>query len=180
MADRKGECCIARWGGGGHMSTGGYSTSKMDMIMLKFRPIAPKPVAGTTTVSGGSSDSSKGVGNGGGGSGSGRGRRKSSNNNNNNKRCTSSNNNGKKRKSASPDKKCYDDHDDHNQMDQKTDLTLLPLFPEAPDLSPSNYNYNHQVNNNIGDEQWVKFDKSCYGSTLYFEDNYNNCHGSVW
>ncbi|XP_057538607.1 uncharacterized protein LOC130816052 isoform X2 [Amaranthus tricolor] len=134
--DRKGECCIARWGGGGHMSAGGYSTSKMDMIMLKFRPIAPKPVAGTTTVSGGSSDSSKG----GGGSGSGRGRRKSSNNNN--KRCTSSINN-------------------------------------APDLSPSNYN--HQVNNNIGDEQqWVKFDKNCYGSTLYFEDNYNNCHGSVW
>lgn len=176
MADRKGECCIARWGGGGHMSAGGYSTSKMDMIMLKFRPIAPKPVAGTTTVSGGSSDSSKGGGSGG-GSGSGRGRRKSSNNNN--KRCTSSNNNGKKRKSASPDKNCYDDHDDHNQMDQKTDLTLLPLFPEAPDLSPSNYN--HQVNNNIGDEQqWVKFDKNCYGSTPYFEDNYNNCHGSVW
>lgn len=36
----RGGCCIARYGGGG-----GYSDmSKVDRIMLKYRPIAPKPV----------------------------------------------------------------------------------------------------------------------------------------
>ncbi|XP_004297585.1 PREDICTED: uncharacterized protein LOC101315042 [Fragaria vesca subsp. vesca] len=46
--DRRGGCCIARYGGGG----GVYDTSKMDRIMLRFRPIAPKPVGGS--VCGGS------------------------------------------------------------------------------------------------------------------------------
>ncbi|WOG89201.1 hypothetical protein DCAR_0208437 [Daucus carota subsp. sativus] len=39
--DRRGGCCIARYGGGG-----GYNDmSKVDQIMLRYRPIAPKPVA---------------------------------------------------------------------------------------------------------------------------------------
>uniref|UniRef100_A0A803M8L8 Uncharacterized protein n=1 Tax=Chenopodium quinoa TaxID=63459 RepID=A0A803M8L8_CHEQI len=60
MADGGGgECCIARWGGGGHVAASGYNTtSKMDMIMLKFRPIAPKPVSGTAPASEGGSGSS--------------------------------------------------------------------------------------------------------------------------
>ncbi|XP_074332049.1 uncharacterized protein LOC141668894 [Apium graveolens] len=38
----RGGCCIARYGGGG-----GYNDmSKVDRIMLKYRPIAPKPVVG--------------------------------------------------------------------------------------------------------------------------------------
>ncbi|KAF8112551.1 hypothetical protein N665_0063s0037 [Sinapis alba] len=56
----RGGCCIARYGG--------YGLSKADRIMLRFRPIAPKPVSdggsnspvagkyGCTTTSGGSSD----------------------------------------------------------------------------------------------------------------------------
>ncbi|XP_050377624.1 uncharacterized protein LOC126794874 [Argentina anserina] len=47
--DRRGGCCIARYGGGGGVF---YDTSKVDRIMLRFRPIAPKPVGGS--VSGGS------------------------------------------------------------------------------------------------------------------------------
>ncbi|XP_076927247.1 uncharacterized protein LOC143590741 [Bidens hawaiensis] len=38
----EGGCCIAKYGGGGE---GMYGMSKVDRIMLKFRPIAPKPVA---------------------------------------------------------------------------------------------------------------------------------------
>ncbi|XP_071711621.1 uncharacterized protein [Rutidosis leptorrhynchoides] len=40
----RGGCCIARFGGDG--SGGGmYGMSKVEKIMMKFRPIAPKPVA---------------------------------------------------------------------------------------------------------------------------------------
>lgn len=45
MDGRGGGCCISRYsgnGGGGHIS---YGMSKVDKIMLKFRPIAPKPIA---------------------------------------------------------------------------------------------------------------------------------------
>lgn len=42
--DTKGGCCIARYAGGA------YDTSKVDRIMLRFRPIAPKP-AGSGSVS---------------------------------------------------------------------------------------------------------------------------------
>ncbi|GFZ07880.1 hypothetical protein Acr_19g0008170 [Actinidia rufa] len=37
----RGGCCIARYTGGG----GAYGTSKVGQIMLRFRPIAPKPAA---------------------------------------------------------------------------------------------------------------------------------------
>ncbi|KAJ0231304.1 hypothetical protein HA466_0299700 [Hirschfeldia incana] len=62
--DGRGGCCIARYGGYG----GRYGLSKADRIMLRFRPIAPKPASdgrgaslgagkyGSTTNSGGSSD----------------------------------------------------------------------------------------------------------------------------
>ncbi|CAN6983423.1 unnamed protein product [Brassica oleracea var. botrytis] len=62
--DGRGGCCIARYGGYG----GRYGLSKADRIMLRFRPIAPKPASdgggaspgagkyGSTTTSGGSSD----------------------------------------------------------------------------------------------------------------------------
>lgn len=38
--ESSGGCCIARYAGGS------YDMSKLDRIMLKFRPIAPKPAAG--------------------------------------------------------------------------------------------------------------------------------------
>ncbi|XP_021715001.1 putative uncharacterized protein DDB_G0283051 [Chenopodium quinoa] len=147
MADGGGgECCIARWGGGGHVAANGSynKTSKMDMIMLKFRPIAPKPVSGTTPASEGGSGSS---GSGRHAKAGGRGRRKTGSNNkdysnnssSNNNRCNNnSSNNRRKRKSSSPDRKNdLENIISYNYQDQKSDLTLLPLFPEAPDLSPT-------------------------------------------
>lgn len=63
--DGRGGCCIARYAGYGGL----YGLSKADRIMLRFRPIAPKPASdggsvspvtgncgSTTTTSGGSSD----------------------------------------------------------------------------------------------------------------------------
>lgn len=62
--DGRGGCCIARYGG----YDARYGLSKADRIMLRFRPIAPKPASdggggspiagiyGSTTTSGGSSD----------------------------------------------------------------------------------------------------------------------------
>ncbi|PWA65315.1 hypothetical protein CTI12_AA335620 [Artemisia annua] len=56
MNGKGGGCCIARYGGGGM-----YGMSKVDKIMLKYRPIAPKPVvAGSGAGSGGSSTENSG------------------------------------------------------------------------------------------------------------------------
>ncbi|CAJ1943676.1 unnamed protein product [Sphenostylis stenocarpa] len=50
--DGRGGCCIARYvPGASHVST-------MDKIMLRFRPIAPKPIAGATASDASSSESS--------------------------------------------------------------------------------------------------------------------------
>ncbi|KAF5191251.1 von willebrand factor A domain protein [Thalictrum thalictroides] len=58
MDIRSGECCIARYAGSvsGSGSGGAYdnNSNKIDRIMLRFRPIAPKPVS-SSTGSGGSS-----------------------------------------------------------------------------------------------------------------------------
>lgn len=54
MNGKGGGCCIARYGGGGG---GMYGISKVDRIMLKYRPIAPKPVI---AGSGGSSTENSG------------------------------------------------------------------------------------------------------------------------
>ncbi|XP_030531114.2 uncharacterized protein LOC115741390 [Rhodamnia argentea] len=57
--DRRGGCCIARYAPGGGGGGGGpYDMSKVDRIMLRFRPIAPKPACGGSS-SGGSSPESK-------------------------------------------------------------------------------------------------------------------------
>ncbi|XP_021750139.1 putative uncharacterized protein DDB_G0277255 [Chenopodium quinoa] len=200
MADGGGgECCIARWGGGGHVAASGYNTtSKMDMIMLKFRPIAPKPVSGTAPASeGGSGSSGSGSGSGSGrhAKAGGRGRRKTNSNNkdnssSSNNRCNNnSSNNRRKRKSSSPDRKNdLENIVSDNYQDQKSDLTLLPLFPEAPDLSPTGQDQVHNM------PLWLNFDNSnsnsnsnnndniCNksGSSPSFEGNYNNCHVSWW
>ncbi|MED6135578.1 hypothetical protein PIB30_047842 [Stylosanthes scabra] len=47
----KGGCCVTRY------ATGAYDMSKMEKIMLRFRPIAPKPVAGAAVSDGSSSES---------------------------------------------------------------------------------------------------------------------------
>ncbi|KAL2515354.1 hypothetical protein Fot_29325 [Forsythia ovata] len=50
--DGRGGCCIARYTGGG-----AYDMSKVGRIMMRFRPIAPKPASTNGSVSGGSSSS---------------------------------------------------------------------------------------------------------------------------
>lgn len=108
----RGECCIARYVG-----ARAYNMPKVDRIMLRFRPIAPKPATGGS-VSGGSSPESgdacvK----------TGRGKRKyvKDNNNNNSKRC-----NTKKRKVSSEEAGSGGDP-----------VVTLSLLPETPDRKES-------------------------------------------
>lgn len=54
MMDGRGGCCIVR------NATGAHDMSTMERIMLKFRPIAPKPVVAGTTASDGTSSSESG------------------------------------------------------------------------------------------------------------------------
>ncbi|XP_065851973.1 uncharacterized protein [Euphorbia lathyris] len=72
MDNGGGGCCIARYGGSG----AGYDSSTIDRIMMKFRPIAPKPVNGTSSSPEMSETSST----------SGRGKRRRCNNGNNNRK----------------------------------------------------------------------------------------------
>ncbi|KAF8021534.1 hypothetical protein BT93_G1855 [Corymbia citriodora subsp. variegata] len=57
--DGRGGCCIARYAPGGGGGGGPYDMSKVDRIMLRFRPIAPKPACGASSSSGGSSPEGK-------------------------------------------------------------------------------------------------------------------------
>ncbi|OAY30725.1 uncharacterized protein LOC110630753 [Manihot esculenta] len=109
--DGRGGCCIARYGGGA------YDMSKVDRIMMRFRPIAPKP-ANVGSVSCGSSPEMSEAG-----SRSGRGRRRfTSANGSNSKRCNNGSNN-RKRKGLS---------------EENVDAVVtLPLLPETPDCKDS-------------------------------------------
>ncbi|KAK3040608.1 hypothetical protein RJ639_026929 [Escallonia herrerae] len=110
--DGRGGCCIARYTG----ST--YQSSKVDRIMLRFRPIAPKP-ATASCVSGGSSPENSEVP-----VKSGRGKRKyvrDTKSKGNGRRCNVS----KKRK-ASPDETV-------TSLSGGDTVVTLPLLPETPD-----------------------------------------------
>lgn len=125
--DGRGGCCIARYSGGGVY---GYDMSKVDRIMLRFRPIAPKPVAGGDVAGAGArvGKSERHVR-------GGRGKRRYARDGTTaNKRC----NNNNKRRKASPDRDHRDDRkrsgtivSDHR--DDQTGVTLLPLLPETPE-----------------------------------------------
>ncbi|XP_028766189.1 uncharacterized protein LOC114724081 [Neltuma alba] len=100
--DGRGGCCIARY------ATGAYDMSKVQRIMLRFRPIAPKPTAGSTNSGTSSSESSDAFHKG------GRPKRKYVRDGgaNNGKRCN-------KRRKLSPE--------------QNGPVVTLPLLPEIPD-----------------------------------------------
>ncbi|KAL8142016.1 hypothetical protein V2J09_015048 [Rumex salicifolius] len=133
--DGRGGCCIARYGGG---DAAVYDVSKIDQIMLKFRPIAPKPAA-SGAVSGGSKaaeSDNRCVR-------SGRGRRRRNSNSKENSKSSSSsgevtNNSGgnkrcRKRKSGFQD-------GNTEQLSRKSGVldntvVTLPLLPETPDLT---------------------------------------------
>ncbi|KAJ6977676.1 uncharacterized protein [Populus alba] len=114
--DGRGGCCIARYSSVG----GGNGMSKVDLIMLRFRPIAPKPAtatSGTSVSGGGSSPEMSDVS-----PRSGRGKRKYNNTSNgtNSKKCNSGGN--RKRKVLGEENKAVVDS-----------VVTLPLLPETPD-----------------------------------------------
>ncbi|XP_043704034.1 uncharacterized protein LOC122654119 isoform X2 [Telopea speciosissima] len=117
--DGRGGCCIAQYAGGA------YDTSKVDRIMLRFRPIAPKPVAGGAVS--GSSKLEKNVD-----SVYKAGRSKRRYVRENNKRCN------RKRRVLSEEKK-----DEDGGSEETSVVTLLPLLPEMPDRkeTPVRNNY---------------------------------------
>ncbi|KAE8705193.1 hypothetical protein F3Y22_tig00110429pilonHSYRG00102 [Hibiscus syriacus] len=101
----RGGCCIVRYAAAGH---GVYDMSKVDRIMLRFRPIAPKPaIAGSVSPQGSGEVCSK----------SGRGKRRSCK-----ESCTMSNTKwcNKKRRVLNEEKR-----------------VTLPLLPETPDCKDS-------------------------------------------
>ncbi|OIW00280.1 hypothetical protein TanjilG_27531 [Lupinus angustifolius] len=138
----RGGCCIARYATGG-----AYDMSKWDKIMLRFRPIAPKPVSGkATTASGGSSSESSNAF-----SAATRPKRKYvrsvKDNSNSNKRNT-------RRKSTTLSSE---------QKQHQVPVVTLPLLPETPDLKDLTLpvtkevlNNNNKTNKNI--PLWLSFE----------------------
>uniref|UniRef100_A0A7N0URX3 DUF7950 domain-containing protein n=1 Tax=Kalanchoe fedtschenkoi TaxID=63787 RepID=A0A7N0URX3_KALFE len=100
-------------GSGGGRCVAGYDAQKMDRIMLRFRPIAPKPTTGGSSSGGSSPENNS--------SGDtyvkiGRGKRRYRNGSNNSNGGNAQRSSGKRRK-ASPE------------------VVTLPLIPEAPEKS---------------------------------------------
>ncbi|KAL5748289.1 hypothetical protein ACOSP7_025321 [Xanthoceras sorbifolium] len=129
--DSRGGCCIARYAGGG---AGSYDMSKVDRIMLRFRPIAPKPATGgsvSPTESSGEVFTR-----------AGKGKRKYTRENNNvNKRCNSY----KKRKVSSEEK--------------ADSVVTLPLLPDSPARSSQTSPKDKDVVRDSKVPMWLSFDK---------------------
>lgn len=130
--DGRGGCCIARYAGGGV-----YDMSKVDRIMLRFRPIAPKPATGGSVSPTESSGEPFTRG--------GKGKRKYLRENGSvNKRC----NNSRKRKASSEDK--------------TESVVTLPLLPDSPARSSQPGPQGKEVRNSKL-PTWLSFDKSGEG-----------------
>ncbi|CAN6718155.1 unnamed protein product [Malus baccata var. baccata] len=142
--DGRGGCCIARYGYGGG---GEYGISKVDRIMLKFRPIAPKP------VDGGGSTPDKGdlyVK-------SGRGR-------------------GKRSRSVKSGRKAVVDPNDKNknkrrrssQAEEEKTVVTLPLLPETPEPKESSEERernSYLSHSGYSSTTWMSFDNNNSSST---------------
>ncbi|XP_021759334.1 uncharacterized protein LOC110724232 [Chenopodium quinoa] len=150
-----GGCCIARYGhhhGPTHYNYyNPYDESKMDRIMLRFRPIAPKPVPNgstntTTTTADKKEDGRKGKKRGGANI-SGGGKRRT--------------------KSRSPEDVSKNNNNNNNNVKKLSDVVssngykvTLPLLPETPDLSPRKEKI-HQVGHAKSPEpMWLCFGPS--------------------
>lgn len=147
MEGRRG-CCTVKYAGR-HVAA--YDTSKLDTIMMRFRPIAPKPAAGPASSDGGDAHTKEAPG--------GRGRRK----------CT----NRRKRKPYSPDRTGTTTtfHDRHDHHDLVKSAVTLPLLPEAPDLSPTSKLQAHPI--------WLAFNNNNNHRHLVVGDNYSQGHCRV-
>ncbi|KAL4634329.1 hypothetical protein ACB092_04G192000 [Castanea dentata] len=119
--DGRGGCCIARYG-----ANGVYDMSKMDMIMLRFRPIAPKPPAGTGSSAGSSPEKADAYVKSG-----GRGKRRyvKSNNSNNSSNSSGSSSSG----NSGSNKRC----NSNKKRKASPEVVTLPLLPETPDRKVS-------------------------------------------
>ncbi|XP_062116021.1 uncharacterized protein LOC133830118 [Humulus lupulus] len=121
--DSRGGCCIARYaagGGGGY----GYDMSKVGRIMLRFRPIAPKPVTGEPGSGAGGEKVEKSESQARGGRGKRRLVRENNNSNSATRRC-----NSKKRKACSPESS----DDKRRFLVPEEKVVTLPLLPETPE-----------------------------------------------
>nr|XP_023909530.1 uncharacterized protein LOC112021193 [Quercus suber] len=119
--DGRGGCCIASYG-----ANGVYDMSKMDMIMLRFRPIAPKPAAGAGSSGASSPEKADAYVKSG-----GRGKRKyvkSNNSNSSNSSGSSSSGNT----NSSSNKRC-----NSKKRKASPEVVTLPLLPETPDRKDS-------------------------------------------
>ncbi|XP_059641924.1 uncharacterized protein LOC132283905 [Cornus florida] len=118
--DGRGSCCIARYTGGA------YDLSKVNRIMLRFRPIAPKP-ATSGSVSGGSTPEKNEVY-----VKNGRPKRRyvrhTNNNNNKSKRRYNRKRNSSPKEPDTPSDKISGGSDSGRET-----IVTLPLLPETPD-----------------------------------------------
>lgn len=175
----RGGCCIARHAGGGG-SGGKYGMSKVERIMLKFRPIAPKPVAAGSGSGGSATENSDGYVK------CGRGKRKyarvnrNKNNKDDSKRCSAD---GKRKVSASssPPPPSSELESASRGGDAVVTLSLLPETPDRkenssvtdfPDLLSSDkttkaWNCNCNNYKKSATTPWLSFnnqqEKVCYG-----------------
>ncbi|XAR50305.1 hypothetical protein NMG60_11004592 [Bertholletia excelsa] len=140
--DAKGGCCIARYAG-----AGAYDMSRVDRILLRFRPIAPKP-ASSGSASGGSAPDKSDVS-----FRSGRGKRRY---NSSNKRCGS-----RKRKSSSEETDSVHKTSSGESVSPDPVVTL-PLLPEIPDrkASPAGESPTHITKQAQNKPIWLDFSKN--------------------
>ncbi|CAI9113069.1 OLC1v1013597C1 [Oldenlandia corymbosa var. corymbosa] len=142
-----GGCCVARYGGGGG-GGGAYDLSRMDRIMLRFRPIAPKPVSNSSgsSSSGTEKDNNPYVK-------SGRGKRRYVKNNNNRKKKNDSsdgstesvtmktkrgrNGNIKRLKSEENESRLVSSGGS-GEEEKKSAVVTLSLLPETPESAEKN------------------------------------------
>lgn len=127
MMEGRGGCCIAPY------TAGVYDMSKVDRIMLRYRPIAPKPAAGGSVSGGSSPDNSEAN------ASSGRGKRKyvkQRGKKSSSKGCRKYSN--KRRKSSSDETETGQNSSSTGGSVSGGDPAVtLPLLPETPDRRDS-------------------------------------------
>ncbi|PWA35395.1 hypothetical protein CTI12_AA582470 [Artemisia annua] len=116
--DNRGGCCITRYS-----DRGGYDMSKVDRIMLKFRPIAPKPIASVSGSSSSTVDNTEG--------GTKRRKRKYVRSSNGNKAKKNTKDNSPKKRKVTPSSSSVCKSGETTV--RVASPVTLPLMPETPD-----------------------------------------------
>ncbi|KAL0425286.1 UNVERIFIED_CONTAM: hypothetical protein Sradi_1063400 [Sesamum radiatum] len=148
--DHRGGCCIARYSGVA------YDMSKVDRIMLRFRPIAPKPASTNGSLSGGGSSGSTTPENSCPSVKTGRGKRRHAAKDGSNSTVNKRNCNSRRRKS-SPENTDSGGSVSGGEKVVKT----LPLLPEAPEVKES-----PKVASKQGFPLWLSFGNGGSGGEI--------------